>query len=122
MRAPVPYRDRLSRPVLILVSLCSLSLVLAASALAYGPTTIRLCELLGSSNLAAGRAVPLSFAVALKLGESQEVVAKGRLDSDPSGLSRLELVGMEGKERYLNILGRVFVAVCFFLRASRRFF
>ena len=104
LRNIVFTRSRLS------TSLCAIGmvLVLATSGTAYAPSTAQLCKLIGARNLAAGRTEALSFLVALRLGNSQDVVAEGRLDSAPSGLSRLALVGVDGRRRQLNLQGRLY--------------
>ena len=91
-------------------SLCAICmvLVLATSGIAYAPSTAQLCELIGARNLAAGRTEALSLLVSLRLGDSQDVAAEGRLDSDPSGLSRLDLVGVDVRWRQLNLQGRLY--------------
>ena len=78
----------------------------AAAAWAHAPRAVRVGTALGDQNRAAGRTVPLSLPVSLQLGHSDEIVARGRLESDPSGASRLELASPRGiVERHLDIRG-----------------
>lgn len=91
-------------PILWLVSLAFLAW--SASAAAHAPRAAKVGSALGKQNRAAGRTIPLALPVSLQLGGSDEIVARGRLETDPSGASRLELASPRGiVERHLDARG-----------------